>query len=57
MQGFIHSDGCRIANRIVKRDKVYVCPRYLFTNESRDIMGLCQYAAVAALDRHVGAKP
>lgn len=43
VRGLFQSDGCRIANRVTKGVKVYVCPRYLFTNESRDIMGLCQW--------------
>jgi hypothetical protein len=44
LRGLFHSDGCRIANRVVVRGKEYVYPRYLFTNESADIMGLCQWA-------------
>jgi hypothetical protein len=42
LRGLFHSDGCRSDNRIVKGDKVYVYPRYMFSNESADIMGLCQ---------------
>jgi hypothetical protein len=47
LRGLIHSDGCRSLNRIVKNNKTYEYPRYLFVNESADIMGLCQ----ASLDR------
>ena len=47
VRGLIHSDGCRATNRVVKSDKTYTYPRYMFSNESVDIMGLCQ----ASLDR------
>ncbi|MFD0785478.1 transcriptional regulator [Micromonospora azadirachtae] len=43
-RGLFHSDGCRISNPVTVRGKHYVYPRYLFTNESTDIMGLCQWA-------------
>lgn len=44
IRGLIHSDGCRITNR-VRRDlphgqRWYEYPRYLFVNESADIRGL-----------------
>jgi hypothetical protein len=42
LRGLFHSDGCRVINRIVKGDKTYTYPRYLFANESADIMHLCQ---------------
>jgi hypothetical protein len=42
LRGLFHSDGCRSDNKIVKGDKTYVYPRYMFSNESADIMGLCQ---------------
>jgi hypothetical protein len=42
LRGLIHSDGCRTTNRIKRGDKLYIYPRYNFSNESRDIMGLCQ---------------
>ncbi|MEU8297359.1 hypothetical protein AB0C04_08745 [Micromonospora sp. NPDC048909] len=44
LRGLFHSDGCRIANRVRVRGKEYVYPRYMFVNESVDIMGLCQWA-------------
>ncbi|MFC4150269.1 transcriptional regulator [Micromonospora mangrovi] len=44
LRGLFHSDGCRVANRVTVRGKGYVYPRYMFTNESADIMGLCQWA-------------
>ncbi|MEU8024907.1 MULTISPECIES: transcriptional regulator [Micromonospora] len=43
-RGLFHSDGCRVANRVTVRGRGYVYPRYLFSNESADIMGLCQWA-------------
>jgi hypothetical protein len=42
LRGLFHSDGCRATNRIRHGNKVYVYPRYGFTNESGDIMALCQ---------------
>jgi hypothetical protein len=44
LRGLFHSDGCRFANRVTVRGKTYVYPRYMFTKESTDIMGLCQRA-------------
>jgi hypothetical protein len=50
-RGLFHSDGYRGMNRVwrVRADGVhwYEYPRYLFTNESQDIMRLC----CGALDR------
>ncbi|HWS33737.1 MAG TPA: hypothetical protein VN408_13480 [Actinoplanes sp.] len=42
LRGLIHSDGCRTTNRIVRTKKTYEYPRYHFSNESTDIMGLRQ---------------
>jgi hypothetical protein len=42
LRGLFHSDGCRVTNRITRKDKTYLYPRYMFSNESTDIMGLCQ---------------
>ncbi len=42
LRGLFHSDGCRVTNRIRRGDKAYEYPRYNFSNESADIMGLCQ---------------
>jgi hypothetical protein len=44
LRGRFHSDGCRIANQVTVRGKTYAYPRYLFTNKSIDIMGMCQWA-------------
>jgi len=35
LRGLIHSDGCRVMNRVQKRKYAY--PRYNFTNMSDDI--------------------
>ncbi|MFD6567458.1 transcriptional regulator [Micromonospora profundi] len=43
LRGLFHSDGCRTANRVTVRGKAYVYPRYMFVNESADIMRLCQW--------------
>jgi len=44
-RGLFHSDGYRGINRIhrslANSDRWYEYPRYLFTNESGDILGLC----------------
>jgi hypothetical protein len=42
LRGLIHSDGCRVTNKVVRAGKTYRYPRYMFSNESADIMGLCQ---------------
>jgi hypothetical protein len=48
VRGLFHSDGCRITNWTVRtvagRPKRYEYPRYLFSNESADIVGLCTWA-------------
>lgn len=50
VRGLFHSDGCRVTNRVRHRgadeDRWYEYPRYFFSNESADILGLC----AAALD-------
>jgi hypothetical protein len=44
-RGLFHSDGCRFANRVRRPlpsgDRWYEYPRYMFTNESRDILAIC----------------
>ncbi|MFF4987085.1 helix-turn-helix domain-containing protein [Streptosporangium saharense] len=44
-RGLFHSDGCRLTNRVRRefngRSQLYEYPRYLFVNESRDILALC----------------
>jgi hypothetical protein len=44
-RGLFHSDGCRFLNRVRRPladgDHWYEYPRYMFTNESRDILRLC----------------
>jgi hypothetical protein len=42
LRGLIHSDGCRATNTIKKNGRTYTYPRYHFSNESADIMRLCQ---------------
>lgn len=54
VRGLIHSDGCRVINRVVVRGKAYSYPRYCFTNMSADIRRLF----VEACDRlGVEARP
>lgn len=40
LRGLIHSDGCRVTNRIRHPKKTYEYPRYFFSNRSRDIQGI-----------------
>jgi hypothetical protein len=44
-RGLFHSDGCRFTNRVRRPladgDRWYEYPRYMFTNESRNILGIC----------------
>jgi hypothetical protein len=47
VRGLFHSDGSRFNNRVERNGKTYAYPRYMFVNESGDIMRLCQ----KALDR------
>jgi hypothetical protein len=42
VRGLFHSDGCRATNRIKHGKKTYTYPRYMFVNQSADIMRLCQ---------------
>ena len=43
LRGLIHSDGCRLMNRVRVRGVAYEYPRYQFTNLSADIRAIfCQ---------------
>ncbi|WP_212993096.1 transcriptional regulator [Actinoplanes auranticolor] len=42
LRGLFHSDGCRVTNKVVRSGRTYLYPRYMFSNESTDIMALCQ---------------
>jgi hypothetical protein len=42
LRGLFHSDGCRVTNRVTRSGTTYLYPRYMFSNESLDIMELCQ---------------
>ncbi|MFC3998566.1 transcriptional regulator [Nocardiopsis sediminis] len=45
LRGLFHSDGCRFTNpvrrKIAGEWRHYEYPRYFFTNESQDILGIC----------------
>jgi hypothetical protein len=44
LRGLIHSDGCRVINRVWGGGKRYAYPRYEFSNRSADIQGIfCDY--------------
>jgi hypothetical protein len=51
LRGLFHSDGCRITNWVPRKTAGepgrYEYPRYVFTNKSTDILGLCS----TSLDR------
>jgi len=40
LRGLFHSDGCRSLNTVHRGAHTYRYPRYFFSNESRDIIGL-----------------
>lgn len=40
IRGLIHSDGCRVMNRVVVSGKDYAYSRYFFTQVSKDIIAL-----------------
>ncbi len=40
LRGLIHSDGCRVVNKIRHPKKTYEYPRYFFSNRSLDIQGI-----------------
>jgi hypothetical protein len=42
LRGLFHSDGSRFVNNVVRNGKHYGYTRYMFVNESGDIMKLCQ---------------
>ncbi len=42
--GLIDSDGCRSINKVTVRGRTYGYPRYLFANESRDILAIMGWA-------------
>lgn len=42
LRGLFHSDGCRVTNRVTRAGRTYSYPWYMFSNESADIMRLCQ---------------
>ena len=44
LRGLFHSDGTRVVNRVRSPARTYAYVRYMFVNESGDIMGLCQEA-------------
>ncbi|MFD3406946.1 transcriptional regulator [Kribbella sp. NPDC058693] len=48
LRGLFNSDGCRVANwttrTVAGHLKRYEYPRYMFSNESTDIMHLCQWS-------------
>lgn len=44
LRGLFHSDGSRFINKVMRNGKQYGYTRYMFVNESGDIMKLCQQA-------------
>jgi hypothetical protein len=55
LRGLIHSDGCRVINRV--SGGKYEYPRYFFTNLSEGILQIFRDACDAIGVRHRNAKP
>jgi hypothetical protein len=55
LRGLIHSDGCRVINRVGKGKYVY--PRYLFSNRSEDIRRIFREACDSIGVRPTNPKP
>lgn len=55
LRGLIHSDGCRVVNRVWSGRYAY--PRYLFTNTSRDILQIFRDACDRTGIPHRDSKP
>lgn len=55
IRGLIHSDGCRVVNR-VSRGK-YAYPRYFFSNDSTDILQVFRDACDRIEIRHRNSRP
>lgn len=55
LRGLIHSDGCRVINRVQKRKYAY--PRYFFTNASADILQLFRDACDDIGVQHRNTRP
>jgi hypothetical protein len=55
LRGLIHSDGCRVTNRVQRRRYAY--PRYFFTNTSSDILQIFRDTCDALGIRHRDTKP
>jgi hypothetical protein len=55
LRGLIHSDGCRVINRVGQRRYAY--PRYFFSNRSEDILRSFREACGSVGDRPTNPKP
>ena len=55
LRGLIHSDGCRVINRVGKGKYAY--PRYLFSNRSEDIRRIFREACDSVGVRPTNPKP
>lgn len=44
VRGLFHADGSRFTNPVKVRGKTYTYPRYMFSNESKDILAICGMA-------------
>lgn len=51
LRGLVHSDGCRVTNRVTVKGKEYRYPRYFFCNHSADIRGIfCRYCETLGIE-------
>jgi hypothetical protein len=55
LRGLVHSDGCRVVNRV--GNGTYVYPRYFFTNSSDDILRIFRDACDEIGVPHRNSKP
>jgi hypothetical protein len=55
LRGLVHSDGCRVMNRVWKGRYAY--PRYFFTNSSDDILQIFRDACEAIGVAHRNSRP
>lgn len=57
VRGCIHSDGCRVINKVTVRGKRYEYPRYFFSNTSEDIKDIfCAACDLLGVDWHRSAR-
>jgi hypothetical protein len=57
IRGLLHSDGCRVMNRVAVDGKDYAYPRYFFSQVSKDIQALfCRSLARLEIDYTIASR-